>query len=146
MFSREQILEALRKAYELRNPSMSMYSVSETIPLTGPFYDEMRNAGSVYGPHRMRVLQIFGTWKSACEEAGVGADLDRLADHGGPTFDHRLHAPLPWLGHNQAFGREANDGALDFRCQGATVVGVVQLHIVDRYAGPCQCIREVAHR
>jgi len=71
VFSREQILEALRKAYELRNPSMSMYSVSETIPLTGPFYEEMRNAGSVYGPHRMRVLQIFGTWKSACEEAGV---------------------------------------------------------------------------
>ena len=70
-YSREQVLDALRSAYELRNPSMSMYSVNETEPLTGPFYEEMRNAGLIFGPHRMRVLQIFGTWKSACEEAGV---------------------------------------------------------------------------
>ena len=70
-FTREQILDALKKAYDLRNPSISMYSVNETQPLTGPYYEAMRSSGFVYGPHRMRVLQVFGTWKAACEEAGV---------------------------------------------------------------------------
>lgn len=70
-FSQEQILSAIRKAYELRNPSMSMYSVNETQPLTGPFYEVLRKKGTVYGPSQMRVLQIFGTWKVACQEAGV---------------------------------------------------------------------------
>ena len=70
-YSREQILEALKMAYELRNPSMSMYSVNETQPLTGPFYEKLRRDGSVFGPSKVRILQVFGTWKAACEEAGV---------------------------------------------------------------------------
>ncbi len=70
-FSRAQILDSLRHAFELRNPLMSMYSVSETLPLTGPFYDKLRSEGVVHGPSVARILQIFGTWKAACEEAGV---------------------------------------------------------------------------
>lgn len=78
-FPREQILEALRKAYGLRNPSMSMYAINETQPLTGPFYEKLRRDGSVFGPSRARVLQVFGTWKAACEEAGVPS-VDAVRD------------------------------------------------------------------
>jgi len=70
-YSRTQILDALRQAFDLRNPSMSMYSVSETLPLTGPFYDKQRSEGAVRGPSQARILQVFGTWKAACEEADV---------------------------------------------------------------------------
>jgi hypothetical protein len=70
-YSRSQILDALKHAFDLRNPSMSMYSVSETLPLTGPFYEKLRSEGVVHGPSQPRILQVFGTWKAACEEAGV---------------------------------------------------------------------------
>ncbi len=78
-FSREQILEALKVAYEFKNPSMSMYSVNETQPLTGPFYEKLRRNGSVFGPSKARILQVFGTWKAACEEAGVPS-VDAVRD------------------------------------------------------------------
>ncbi len=70
-FTRQQILEAIRKAFELRNPSMSMYSVSELRPLSGPYYERLRNQRTIFGPSLARILQVFGTWKEACEEAGV---------------------------------------------------------------------------
>jgi hypothetical protein len=70
-YSKTQTLDALRHAFDLRNPSMSMYSVSETSPLTGPFYQKLRSEGVVHGPSQPRIIQVFGTWKAACEEAGV---------------------------------------------------------------------------
>ena len=70
-YSKTQILDALRHAFDLRNPSMSMYSVSDTLPLTGPHYDKLRSEGVVQGPSQARIIQVFGTWKAACEEAGV---------------------------------------------------------------------------
>ena len=70
-YSRQQTLDALKKAFEIRNPSMSMYSVGETEPLTGPFYEKLRNENAVVGPSQARIIQVFGTWKEACEEAGV---------------------------------------------------------------------------
>lgn len=70
-YTRDQILVALQKAYELRNPSMSMYAINETEPLSGPYYKQLREEGTVHGPSNSRILQIFGTWKAACEEAGV---------------------------------------------------------------------------
>ena len=70
-YSRQHILDALKQAFELRNPLMSMYSVGETEPLTGPFYEKLRNENAVFGPSQARILQVFGTWKEACEEAGV---------------------------------------------------------------------------
>jgi len=71
VYSRSQILDALKHAFDLRNPLMSMYSVSETLPLTGSFYEKLRSEGVVHGPSHQRILQVFGTWKAACEEAGV---------------------------------------------------------------------------
>jgi hypothetical protein len=70
-FSREQIIKALQEAYEFRNPSKSMYAMDETQPLTGPFYEELRIKKIVFGPSQARILQIFGTWKAACQEARV---------------------------------------------------------------------------
>jgi len=70
-YSNDEILEALRKAYDLRNPMMSMYSSYETRPLSGPYYEKARKEGTIFGPSQARILQIFGTWKKACDEAGV---------------------------------------------------------------------------
>ena len=70
-FTSKQILECLRQAYNLRNPSMSMYAVEETWPLTGTFYEKLCNSGAVRGPSVQRIIQIFGTWKEACENAGI---------------------------------------------------------------------------
>ena len=58
---------------------MSMYSASETQPLTGPFYEKLRNENAIHGPSRPRVLQVFGTWKEACNEAGVPS-VDAVRD------------------------------------------------------------------
>ena len=70
-FSRTQIIDALKLAYEIRNPSMAMYSSDESQPLSGPYYDMLRRLETVNGPSQARIIQIFGTWKNACEEAGV---------------------------------------------------------------------------
>ena len=70
-YSRDQILEAIRNAYELRNPSMTMYSAHETQPVSGTYYEKLRQSDSIYGPSQARIIQIFGTWKNACQEAGV---------------------------------------------------------------------------
>ena len=40
-------------------------------PLTSKRYGEVLNAGFVSGVSVQRILQIFGTWKNACDEAGV---------------------------------------------------------------------------
>lgn len=78
-YTREQILAALLAAYEFRNPLMSMYSATETRPLTGPYYEDLVKKGKIFGPTRSRILQIFGTWKAACEEAGVPS-VDAVRD------------------------------------------------------------------
>ena len=78
-YSRQQILDALRQAFELRNPLMSMYSVNETQALTGPFYEKLRTENAIHGPSQQRVLQVFGTWKEACDEAGVPS-VDAIRD------------------------------------------------------------------
>ena len=70
-YSDDETLEALRKAYDLRNPMMSMYSSYETRPLSGPFYEKVRKEGLIIGPSQARILQVFGTWKKACDEAEV---------------------------------------------------------------------------
>lgn len=70
-FTREEMLAALRTAYEIRNPMMGMYSVSQMQPLTGPYYEKLRKSGRISGPSLMRVLQVFGTWRKACSLADV---------------------------------------------------------------------------
>ena len=78
-FTRQQMLDALKQAYKLSNPSMSMYSASETRPLTGPLYEKLRNENAIHGPSQPRILQVFGTWKEACNEAGVPS-VDAVRD------------------------------------------------------------------
>ena len=78
-YPREQILAALQAAYEFRNPLMSMYSATETRPLTGPYYEDLVKKGKIFGPTQSRLLQIFDTWKSACKEAGVPS-VDAVRD------------------------------------------------------------------
>ena len=78
-YSNRQIIDEIKKAYELRNPMMSMYSTKETQPLSGTFYDELRQARAVNGPSRVRIIQIFGTWRKACEEAEV-PNVDAVRD------------------------------------------------------------------
>lgn len=43
-------------------------------PLRGNAYERLRQLGEVHGPSRARLLQRFGTWRKACEFAGVEAD------------------------------------------------------------------------
>ena len=78
-YSRQQTLDALKQAFELRNPLMSMYAVNETQPLTGPFYEKLRTENAIHGPSQQRILQVFGTWKEACDEACVPS-VDAIRD------------------------------------------------------------------
>jgi hypothetical protein len=40
-------------------------------PLTTKKYEKAINSGFVSGVSKVRIMQIFGTWKNACDEAGV---------------------------------------------------------------------------
>jgi hypothetical protein len=70
-FTNEASLEALKTAFNMRNPMSSLYAVESKRPLTGPYYEKMRKAGLINGPSQMRILQVFGTWRKACDLAGV---------------------------------------------------------------------------
>lgn len=70
-FTRDEMLQALRAAFEIRNPMIGMYSTDQVRPLTGPYYEKLRKSGRITGPSLMRVLQVFGTWRIACSLADV---------------------------------------------------------------------------
>ena len=76
-FSQEQTFTALKLAYALKNSSV--YRESEPHPLTGPFYEQVRQSGEINGPSRARIIQVFGTWKDACQQAGVPS-VDAVRD------------------------------------------------------------------
>jgi hypothetical protein len=73
-YSREDILGALRHAFALRNPSSSMYAAGNVRPLTGPAYNRYRLTKQIIGPSIPRILQVFGTWRQACDLAGVPSE------------------------------------------------------------------------
>jgi hypothetical protein len=87
----------------------------------------------------------LGEAGATCEEAGIGAYLDRPPRRGFPAFDHRLHTPLARFGHNHAVGRVPGHSTLNLCCQIAAVVWGIKWHIIDRYAPPTQLLGEVAH-
>ena len=89
-FTRDEILEALRHAFRLRNPSSSMYSTTAMRPITGPSYDKYRRSGDVFGPSIPRILQVFGTWRKACELAGVLAEEPVRTDYERTWTDEEL--------------------------------------------------------
>lgn len=70
-FTREEMLQSLRTAYEIRNPMIGMFSIDQVRPLTGPFYEKLRRSGRITGPSLMRILQVLGTWRIACSLANV---------------------------------------------------------------------------
>ncbi len=70
-FSRDEMLKAIQEAFQMRNPMSSYYAVSTMRPLTGPYYEKLRKSKAIDGPSQMRILQVFGTWRKACELAGV---------------------------------------------------------------------------
>lgn len=70
-YPKEAILAALRQAFEIRNPLSSMYSEEIRLPLSGPFYDKLLHSRKVDGPSAARIHQVFGSWTTACEMAGV---------------------------------------------------------------------------
>ena len=58
---------------EARRKSVAALKLAATLcfPVTGNEYDSLLRQGLVKGPSRMRVIQVFGSWKVACNEAGV---------------------------------------------------------------------------
>ena len=65
-----------------------------TGPLSGKAYDEYRAAFG--GPSQMGIIARFGTWRSACAEAGVAANRDPFV-HQSLVGDrpHRMGRGVP---------------------------------------------------
>ncbi|MFA7323647.1 MAG: hypothetical protein WC005_04735 [Candidatus Nanopelagicales bacterium] len=62
-FSDEQVIAALRAAWELAMPTATGLSSNR--------YQELVHDGAVSGPSAVRILQRFGTWAAAAQAAGV---------------------------------------------------------------------------
>lgn len=71
--SRARIIRAIRSAADIWN-SNSGSQLPKGLFLTGPQYTSLQKQGLVEGPTLPRVLQVFGTWRNACELAGVLCD------------------------------------------------------------------------
>jgi hypothetical protein len=63
-----------------RRSALSSLKLAGTycFPVTGVEYDKLLRGGFIKGPSRMRIVQVFGTWKAACEEAGVECGFGSL--------------------------------------------------------------------
>lgn len=66
---------------EARRKSIAALKTAATFcfPVTGVEYDSLLRQGMMAGPSRMRVIQVFGSWKAACAEAGVECGVGVLA-------------------------------------------------------------------
>lgn len=62
-FSNEDIVQALRDAWAALG--------DEAVEMTGPTYDRLLTAGTIDGPSRVLIIQRFGSWAAACEDAGI---------------------------------------------------------------------------
>jgi hypothetical protein len=62
-FSNEAIVQALRDAWAAVG--------DETVEMTGPTYDRLLDAKTIEGPSRVLIIQRFGSWAAACEDAGI---------------------------------------------------------------------------
>jgi hypothetical protein len=71
--SKSRIIQAIRLAATIHDvearPQQSM-----TLYLTGPRYISLQKEGLIDGPTLPRILQVFGTWSNACDNAGVSCD------------------------------------------------------------------------
>ena len=52
-------------------------------PVTKTDYDDLKSKGFIQGPSSARMLQIFGSWRQACDDAGVesGKSPRRAGEH-----------------------------------------------------------------
>ena len=62
-FSNEAIVQALRDAWAALG--------DEAVEMTGPTYDRLLDEGTVEGPSRVLIIQRFGSWAAACEDAKI---------------------------------------------------------------------------
>jgi hypothetical protein len=69
---------------------MGLYAHQERIPLTGPYYEKLRTVGQIYGPSEARIIQIFGTWRKACERAGIESKASVRASYGSTWTEDEL--------------------------------------------------------
>lgn len=71
--SKARILHTIRRAAEISE--LKPTNSSSDVPfLTGPRYSSLLREGLIDGPTLSRILQVFGTWRNACESAGVLCD------------------------------------------------------------------------
>jgi hypothetical protein len=71
--SKTRIIAAIRQAATIRDGDTGLQS-EEAMFLTGPRYTSLQRSGLVDGPTLARILQVFGTWRSACASAEVNCD------------------------------------------------------------------------
>lgn len=89
-YSRAATLNALRQAFEIRNPLSSMYREESRLPVSGPYYENLRRSGQVDGPSEVRIIQVFGSWSAACQLAGVPSLPPRRAEYSRRWTDEEL--------------------------------------------------------
>jgi hypothetical protein len=74
-------------ARTLQTAQRSLRALQDAATLVYPVakadYDELRSKGFIKGPSSARILQIFGSWRQACDDAGVesGKSPRRAGDH-----------------------------------------------------------------
>lgn len=67
-------------------------------PLSAPQYDELVTLGEVQGPGSQTIAKRFGTWKQACEEAGVeSTGLGRQVYERKWSWDEVLNIVVEYL-------------------------------------------------
>jgi hypothetical protein len=62
-FTNEEILDALRDAWAALG--------EEAVEMTGTTYDRLLHGGDIDGPSRVLIIQRFGSWAEACQQAGI---------------------------------------------------------------------------
>lgn len=73
-FPREKILAAMRQAAEVNGGGSKTSTPDTNLTLTGPKYVALLRDGVVDGPSLARILQVFGSWRGACSQAGLACD------------------------------------------------------------------------
>ena len=71
--SKSRIMHAIHHAATIDDEGVKLQE-SGTLYLTGPRYTSLQKQGVIDGPTLPRILQVFGTWRNACENAGVSCD------------------------------------------------------------------------
>ena len=66
-----------------RDDSLAALSLASTFewPLSTTTYDALLRQGEIRGPSSVRLAQVFGSWRSACLEAGVESLVSHWEGH-----------------------------------------------------------------